>query len=174
MWQWAAIAAAVPAGAAALVCGIGALLPRDHVATGEALVPAPPEAVAALVRDVEAYPRWRSGVRQVEGVERRAGAVRFVERSGGGAIAFLLVEEAPGTRFRSTITDPGLPFGGYWTIALEPAPDGTRVRIEEHGFVRNVVFRFISALILGHDKTIRAYLADLARAAAGAASRAQV
>ena len=167
MWKWVAIAAAVPAGAAALVCAIGALLPRDHVAAAEALVPAPPDAVAALVRDVAAYPRWRAGVRAVEGIERRGGGLAFVERSDDGAIAFLLVEEAPGRRFRSTITDPGLPFGGYWTIALEPAAGGARVRIEEHGFVGNVVFRFVSALILGHDKTIRAYLADLARAATG-------
>ena len=164
MWKWVAIAAAVPAGAAALVCGIGALLPRDHVAAAEALLPAPVERVAAMVRDVEAYPRWRGGVTRIDGVERRGPGLRFVEHQGSDEIAFLLTEEAPGTRFRSRIDDPDLPFGGDWTIALAAEGAGTRIRIEEHGFVRNVVFRFVSALVLGHERTMKAYLADMARA----------
>lgn len=162
--KWILIVAAIPLGALALVAAIGALLPRDHVARGDRLVGAPPERVAAMIRDVETYPRWRRGLDRVEGVSRENGEVRFVEHSGSDAIAFRLVEEAPGRRFRSTIDDSGLPFGGAWTIALEPAGAGTRVAIEERGHVGNPIFRFVSTLIIGHRRTLENYLEDLARA----------
>ncbi|HEV7659821.1 MAG TPA: SRPBCC family protein [Allosphingosinicella sp.] len=152
------------AGLVLLVCLAGALLPRDHVAAAEAEMPAPPAQVAAMVRAVEVYPEWRGGLERVEILGRDGGEVRFVEHGKDGRLAFRLAEEAPGTRFRSTIDDPGLPFGGYWIVALAPAADGTLVRIEEHGFVRNVLFRFVSTLILGHDRTMKAWLADMARA----------
>jgi hypothetical protein len=155
------------AGLILLVCLIGALLPRDHVAAAEAEMPAPPERVAAMVRAVEGYPDWRGGLKRVEIVGRDGEALRFVEHGKDGILAFRLAEEAPGTRFRSTIDDPKLPFGGYWIIALAPAGAGTKVRIEEHGFVRNLVFRFVSALILGHDRTMKAWLADMERALPG-------
>ena len=161
IWKWVIAAAAVPVGAAAIVAGVGALLPREHVATVARTVAAPAERVAALIRDVESYPAWRRGVDGIDGAERAGGRVRFVERSGGDAIAFELVEEVPDRRFRSTITDPDLPFGGYWLIRIDPAGEGTQVTIEEHGFVGNPIFRFVSTLILGHERTIRRYLEDV-------------
>jgi hypothetical protein len=164
MWKWVLAIAAVPLGAAGLVVAVGALLPRDHVATGEARFAAPPAIVAATIRDVEAQPGWRRGVQAIEVVERRPAGLRYVERSADGAIAFDFAEESPGTRFRSRIADPSLPFGGEWTIALAPDGAGTRVRIEEHGTVRNPVYRFVSAWVIGHDRTLKAYLADLAKA----------
>ena len=166
MWKWAAGIAALPLAAAAIVYGVGALLPRSHVARAEAVMPAPPAAVAALVRDVAGQPRWRSGVTAIELVERRGEALRYIERQSGDSILFDLVEEAPDARFRSTIADPDLPFGGAWTIALAPEGAGTRVRIEEHGEVRDPLYRFFSALVFGHDGTMKAYLADMALALA--------
>jgi hypothetical protein len=162
--KWLLWAAAVPLGGAVLVVGVGALLPRDHVASQEVIVSARPDEVAELVRDVEAQPRWRSGVRSVEVLERRTRGMRYVERSGDGAITFDFHEEAAGTRFRSTIADPDLPFGGAWTIALAAEGAGTRVRIEEKGFVTNPIYRFFAALVFGHERTMKAYLADLQRA----------
>lgn len=164
MWKWIIGIAAVPLGAAAIVVGVGSLLPRDHVARGERTMSAPAAEVAAMVRDVEAYPRWRSGVERIENVERSEGQIRFVEHSGGDAIRFVMVEEARERRFRSTIDDPELPFGGYWTIALEPAGERTQVRIEERGFVTNPIYRFFSALVFGHEATMQTWLADMENA----------
>lgn len=162
-WKWVLGIAALPLGAAAIVYGVGAMLPRDHVAVMERIVPVDPGSVAAMVRDVENYPRWRNGLERVALSSRGAEGARFVEHSGGDAITFLLVEEARDARFRSTITDPNLPFGGYWTIALEPANRGTRVRIEEHGFVSSPVYRFFARFLFGHDSTMRTWLDDLER-----------
>lgn len=163
-WKWVLGIAALPLGAAALVYAVGAMLPRDHVAAMERIVPVDPASVAAMVREVENYPRWRSGLERVELSSRRPEGTRFVEHSPGDSIAFLLVEEARDERFKSTIADPNLPFGGYWTIALEPANRGTRVRIEEHGFVTNPVYRFFARFLFGHESTMRTWLDDLERA----------
>jgi hypothetical protein len=160
-WIWAA---AVPLAAAGLVYAVGAVLPRDHVATAEAILPAEPSRVAGLVRTVEAQPQWRRGVEAIEVVERSDKALRYIERSAEGAIAFDFVEEEPQRRFRSTIADPSLPFGGHWIIALSPEGAGTRIRIEEHGSVRDPLYRFFSALVFGHHGTMNAYLADMRRA----------
>lgn len=168
IWKWIAGIVAVPVGLAGLVYGIGALLPREHVARAEATVPAAPAAVAALVRDVEGQPHWRSAVQAIEVIERRGGgALRYVERSGHDSITFDFAEEQPDARFRSVIADPSLPFGGSWTIALAPAAGGTQVSIEERGEVRDPLYRFFSRFVFGHEATMKAYLADLGRAVAG-------
>jgi hypothetical protein len=169
-WKWLIWAAAVPIGAAALTAGVGALLPRDHVANGHVYVEASPDKVAALVRDVAAQPRWRKNVRSIDMLGRHGQALRYVERSSAGAVTFDFVEEQPGRLFRSTIADPDLPFGGEWTIAIAPHGAGSSVTIEERGFVTNVLFRFFGALVFGYDRTIKAYLADLHRAVSGAPS----
>ena len=114
---------------------------------------------------MEGEPRRRGGVTAIEILERSPDGLRYVERQGSDAIAFLFREVRFGALFRSTIVDCGLPFGGFWIIALEPAGSGTTIRIEEHGTVTNPVFRFVSRFILGHEATMKAYLADLERAA---------
>jgi hypothetical protein len=165
-WKWLLVAAAVPVGLGLIVVAVGAMLPVEHLARARASLAAPPERVAALVRDVEAQPRWRGGVTAIEILERSPDGIRYVERQGSDAITFTFREERPGALFRSTIADPDLPFGGFWIIALEPAGSGTTIRIEEHGSVTNPLFRFVSRFILGHEATMKAYLADLERAAA--------
>jgi uncharacterized protein YndB with AHSA1/START domain len=151
--------------AGAAVMGIGALLPAEHLASGSTIVAAPPERVAAMVRDVEAHPSWRGSVDGVEIHRRNGPEIDYSETSGGDRIRFRLVETEPNRRFVSTIADDSLPFGGSWTIALAPAAGGTTVTIEERGIVRNPLFRFVSAVIIGHEAGLRTYLDDLARAA---------
>lgn len=163
MWKWMVGIAAIPLGAAAVVAGVGALLPRDHVARAERVMAGSATQVAATVRNVEGYPRWRSGVDRIETLDRSGTQTRFVEHSGSDAIRFVLTEEVPERRFRSVIDDPELPFGGQWTIALEPVEQGTRVRIEENGFVSHPVYRFFSALVFGHEATMQAWLSDMER-----------
>lgn len=165
IWKWAAGIVAVPVALAAVVYGVGAMLPRDHVASAEAIVAARPADVAVLVRDVERQPRWRGSVDSIEVLGRRpGGGLRYVERSGSDSITFDFAEEVPGARFRSTIADPALPFGGAWTISLAPAATGTRISLEERGEVRDPLYRFFSRFVFGHEGTMRAYLADLERA----------
>ena len=165
MLSWILIVAGVLVGLGLLIYAVGAMLPRAHVARVEAFIPAPPAKVAALVRNVEEQPRWRKGVTAIEVIERRPDGLRYVERQRRDAILFDFAETEPDTRFTGTIADPKLPFGGSWTWELAPEAKGTRVRIEEDGEVRSPVFRFFARFVFGHEATMRAWLADLERAA---------
>jgi hypothetical protein len=164
MWKWILGAAALPVGAGVLVLAVGAALPRDHVAAVEVVLPAGPAAIAQRIRNVDAQPRWRPGVKSLQIVERVRDGVVYVETSGDGPIRLRLVEERPEAQFRSTIADPDLPFSGYWLFLIEPEGEGTRLRIEEHGSVSNPLFRFFARFVFGHDRNIRAYMGDLERA----------
>ena len=163
MGKWIAVIAAFPIGLFLVAVATGALLPREHVARGERTLRLAPEAVAARIRDVGAYPGWRSNVDRVEIGTRAGGQIDFVEHNGGDAVAFRLVEEEAGRRFRTTIADPDLPFGGYWIVTVDSAGDGSRVTVEEHGHVGNPLFRFVSTIILGHNRTLETWLSDLER-----------
>ncbi|MCG2584395.1 SRPBCC family protein [Massilia sp. TS11] len=144
---------------AGLVIVVGALLPCAHTTTQERLLAAPPERVWALIRAVDAYPRWRSGVKAVT-----VDGLRFVEDSRHGQIAYRLQERVPGRQLCATIDDPSLPFSGSWTYVLDSVGAQTRLRITEQGAVPNPVFRFLSRFVFSHEKTLRTYLDDLQRA----------
>ena len=161
MVRGAALAAAGLAALIAIVAGVGATLPVDHRATGESEYAVTRDSLYAILTDVEGYPEWRSGMKRVERREPVEGKERWLEVTGDGAILYERIEARPGRRIVTRIADPGLPFGGRWTLELEDVVGGTRLRITEEGEIYNPVFRFVSKYIFGHDATIEAFLADL-------------
>lgn len=148
-----------------LTCAVGAVLPRDHVATGSVVVPIEPAAAWRKIRAVGDLPAWRSGITKVDGIDGPAEAPReWVEHSGNDAMK-LIVEESQDLRLlRTRIDDTGKPFGGTWTFELSPEGPATRVRITERGFVGPPPFRFIAKFVMGHRATLVRYLADFAKA----------
>lgn len=159
MLRWMLASLVVVAAAASAVYGTGLLLPRTHVARLEGVVPRRPDEVAATIRDVRAYPRWRHGVR-VEDVVQGPGGTTYVEAT-DERIAYRLTEPVPGREFVATITDLTLPFGGRWTITLTPDGAGTLVRIREDGTVGDPIYRFVARFVFGHTSSLDRYLRDL-------------
>lgn len=158
-------------GLAALVAGVygaGSLLPAEHVARVERDIVALPDAVARRIRDVRGYERWR-GVK-VEVLSEEPGRIRYRETGGGDTITFELVEEPGGRRFTSTIMDKDLAFDGFWTIDLAPKGDMTHVAVEEHGRIKNPIFRFLARCVFGYTATMESYLDALATDAQAIAS----
>ncbi len=150
---------------AGTVCSVGAVLPREHVASGSAVVRATTDATWTRIRDVRNAPSWRRGVTKIEVLEVDAGqARRWTEHSGFGPLTMLLVREQPGKILETKIDDTGRPFGGTWTFELAAEGDATRVTITERGWVGPPPFRFLSKFVFGHDTTLRTYLADLSAA----------
>lgn len=144
---------------------LGAMTPANHSVEASRKIAAPPERVAARIRDVAAYPDWRPGV-GVEDLTAGADAISYVETAEGDRIAYRLTEPEPGARFVATITDETLPFGGAWTISIEPAGAGARVHIREDGVVRDVLYRFFARYVFGYTSTMEQYLDSLAAAEA--------
>ena len=120
-----------------LMAAIGAVLPRDHLAARQATFAKPPDAVWSAMNDVMRDFETKMGIKSVVDVDERP------------------------RRKVTRIADDKLPFGGRWIYELEPVADGTRLRITEDGFVKNPIFRFISALTPNATKT--RFLRSLAR-----------
>jgi hypothetical protein len=150
---WIAVALVA---SAALVYGVGALLPSGHRATRSVRLPADLPVVYALIADASRYPEWRKDVETVVALAPD----RYREEGGFGPITYRVeVDDAPRRRV-TRIDDPDLPFGGTWTFELAPEAGGTRLTITEDGVVRSPLFRFFSRFVFGHTKTIDTYLAE--------------
>ncbi|MFT3712058.1 MAG: SRPBCC family protein [Archangium sp.] len=138
---------------------VGAMLPKDHVASRSVTLSVPPEVVFALISDVKNAPSWRSGLSAVEGDEQR-----FIEVTRHGRIPFRVLENTAPSKRVAQIDDPSLPFGGTWTWELVPeGTSGTRVTVTERGTVGPPLFRFLSRFVFGHDGTLKQVLNDLQR-----------
>lgn len=142
------------------VYGVGAMLPAEHVARVERDIVASTDDVARRIRDVRGYERWR-GVK-VEVLSEEPGRTRYRETGGGDTITFELVEEPGGRRFTSTILDKDLAFDGFWTIELAAKADMTHIAVEEHGRVKDPIFRFLARFVFGYTATMESYLDALA------------
>jgi uncharacterized protein YndB with AHSA1/START domain len=151
-----------------IVVVIGYSLPQAHRAVVERTVKASPEAVFMLLTKFEDLPAWRSGLRSVEILRSSPdGRLRYREIGTDGAITYSVDSIEANRRLVTRIDDPRLPFGGTWTFELGAGSvGGTSIRITEDGEIYNPVFRFVSKFVLGYDRTIRQYLADMERALA--------
>jgi hypothetical protein len=130
-------------GLVVLMALIGLALPRDHVASRTArLASSPPDVWREMVA-LSQEPRFQQGIAfEIDEDRPPAGA-------------------APGKRI-ARIADDKLPFGGRWIY--EVAGEGTvsRITITEEGFVKNPVFRFLSATVFKQTTTMEKFIRALA------------
>jgi len=162
--KWIGLAAAGIALLLVVMAVVGAMLPKDHVASRSATFKRPAAEIFALLVDVQRGPEWRTGLERVEVQPAEGGRIRYREIGSQGPVALELVESIPDQRLVTRIADDSLPFGGGWTFELQPAPGGgTRLTITERGEVKNVLFRFLSSFVFGHTSTLDQYLRDVGR-----------
>jgi len=147
----------------AIVWLIGAMLPRDHVATRLARFKQPPETIWAAITDSAAFPKWRTGITAVQPLPEENGLPGWVETSSFGEMPLRVIESDAPRRLRMRIASDALPFGGTWTCEIAAADNGAMLRITEDGFVKNALFRFLSRFVFGHTATIEQYLKDLGK-----------
>ena len=130
---WIVVSLVAIAGVIALV---GYFLPVGHEASRSAEFNAPPDAVFALLSDVNNYKSWWDGADVMSEVVERVPPSKIVTR---------VVGETQ--------------FGGTWTIDIAPTQTGSRVTITERGEIYNVVFRALAKFVFGYTATIDACLA---------------
>jgi uncharacterized protein YndB with AHSA1/START domain len=145
----------------ALVVIVGYSLPKAHSATATAQVALPPEAVYALLNDVDKYPAWRPGVKALTRHPDRDGRPAWTEEVSGMKIPMYFQKLERPSLLVARIADPKLPFGGTWTYRLAPAAGGTQVTITEDGEVYNPFFRFMSRFVFGYQATLNEFAKDL-------------
>jgi uncharacterized protein YndB with AHSA1/START domain len=162
--KWVFIIGGTLVGIVVLVAVIGALLPRDHVATVTARIAAPQAAVWTTITDASSFTKWRSDVTRVEILPSTPTGPSWREHSRNGAITMVVDSADPPRRMVGRIADKNLPFGGSWIYEIEPdGPSASKVTITERGSVYNPIFRFVSRFIMGHTSTIESYLRALGK-----------
>jgi uncharacterized protein YndB with AHSA1/START domain len=161
--MWLSIGLAIVVAVPLALLGLGALLPRDHVARVAIELTSPPERVFAVVSDFGGTARWRDDVKTVEMKSGPPGTVRFVETGKHGKITFELVSQEPPRRQVVRVVDDDQPFGGAWTWEIEPTSTGSRLTITEAGFIKNPLFRVMGKLFFSPSATLESYLSSLAR-----------
>jgi hypothetical protein len=166
--KWVLIGALIVAGILIVVVLIGALLPKQHVASRSIAVNAAPEAVWNVV---SGPPTWRPDVKSYEELPSQNGHRIWRETDKHGqTITYEAIQASAPRHLVTKIADPKLPFGGTWTIEITPQAQGCSVSITENGEVYNPIFRFVSRFIMGHTASIDAYLKAL-QAKVGVASQ---
>jgi len=161
--KWVLLTLAVIALVVAVVFAVGALVPRDHVASSAATIPAPQQAVFAAITDVRAFPQWRGDVTSVEVIEDGTPPARWRETGKFGPMTFERTAVSAPRRFETRIADTGIAFGGGWTFVVEPDGNASRVTITERGSIYNPAFRFMSRFIFGYYGSQEAYLRALGK-----------
>jgi hypothetical protein len=161
--KWLFLLLALPLLLATACALLGSFLPRQHEAGRQAVFHRTPAELFALVRDFANTAAWRTGLKSVELLPPRDGRPCYREAAGHRAVTYVVLEERPAEKLVVKIDDDDLPYGGSWTYEFATAPEGARVRITEHGEVKNVVFRFLGRFVFGYDTTIDTYLRDLGR-----------
>jgi hypothetical protein len=156
LWIVAAIAIV-----AVLVVVIGYSLPKGHTVSRTAAVALPPEALYALLIDVDRYPSWRPGVKALQRHADRDGRPAWTEEVSGMKIPLYFERLERPSLLVSRITDPSLPFGGSWTYRIEPAAGASILTITEDGEVSNPFFRFMSRFVFGHAATLEEFLKNV-------------
>jgi hypothetical protein len=141
---------------------IGSLLPKRHVVSRSASYRATPEHLFSLIAGRQ---NWRPDVLNYEAVPGDRGREFMRETTRDGeTITYELLDRTPPKSLKRRIATDNLPYSGTWTYSLQPDGEITTVRITEDGQVYNPVFRFISRFVLGHTRTMDAYLRALGKA----------
>jgi hypothetical protein len=138
--KWILLAVAIVVVLVAVVAVLGALLPRDHVASRTLTTRRPAEELWALVSNPA-----------------------FARDATGQDVPVETIESTPPRTLVTRIADPKQPFGGTWTFVITPTPAGSTLTITEAGWVSNVIFRFVSRFIMGHHATMDTYLRNVAK-----------
>ena len=146
---------------ALVVTVVGYMLPQAHSVTRTVTVPLAPDALYALLVDVDKYSTWRPGVKSLTRQPDRDGKPAWVEEAGGDRIPFYFERMERPSLLVSRIADPSLPFGGTWTYRITPQGSGSSVAITEDGEVYNPIFRFMSRFVFGHAATLDEFARDL-------------
>lgn len=140
-----------PIWALVLSLGLGLLLPGRHQERAVIRYHSSPEAVFAILTDLEAMPTWRRDLGHVERLPGRSGRVCWRERDRRGRLTTLeRTESTPNSRI---VVAPALagPRASRWTFELHPVTGGTELSITEERTIRNPIGRAL-VLVFGADR----------------------
>jgi uncharacterized protein YndB with AHSA1/START domain len=143
--------------AVSIIWLVGRAQPERHSASISFTVPKPRAAVWAALTDYASIPQWWPAVKSVR-IETRPGGetITWNTDKHGQQVGFRTKEEAAPARLVREIVGDNLPFGGTWTYELsDDGAGGTRVTLNEDGFIAPAFFRGVVKLFSSPEATMR-------------------
>lgn len=146
------------------VIAYGSTLPARLDFSRSVTLAQPPEAVFAVLGDIDRLASWSTRVVAVERLDDEGGRATWRQTFAGRRTARLveLEREAP-DRLTLAIADEAGPYRGEWVFVLEATETGCRVTLTEHARLGNAVSRFLAHFAAGKTRFAEDQLRDLAR-----------
>ena len=132
--KWIMIATAALIALIVLATVVGAMLPRNHVASRTIRLHRTPDQV------------WTA----------------YTQATAASSVPVDVIENDPPRRMVTRVKETEKMFGGTWTCVVTPVSDGATITITEDGWVANPFFRFVSRFIIGHHATMDGVLKQMA------------
>ena len=132
--KWIMIATAALIALIVLATVVGAMLPRNHVASRTIRLHRTPDQV------------WAA----------------YTQATAASSVPVDVIENDPPRRMVTRVKETEKMFGGTWTCVVTPVSDGATITITEDGWVANPFFRFVSRFIIGHHATMDGVLKQMA------------
>jgi uncharacterized protein YndB with AHSA1/START domain len=122
-----------------------------------------PEAVYAVLADVQRMAAWNRNTEKVELLPPVNGREATKQTFKGGMVMTIITaESAPPHHLVRELGDANGPFVGSWTYEISPADGGSRVVLTEVAVIKNPFFRLMTR-IFGQTKYMDEHLEDLAK-----------
>lgn len=160
--KWIAYAFLCVACLLVLMVLIGAFIPQQHTVSATVDLPASQQRAWQLITEVDAQPKWRTGLLSIEHRPDEAGHSCWTEVQKHMRMPLCVESSTPESSRTIRIADPSLPFGGNWIYELQSTgPSSSQLKITENGTVGPALWRFIDHFILHEDANIKQFEADL-------------
>ena len=141
---------------------VGLMIPASQMHTRTISLKQKPEAVFAVVADVQNMPKWNTGLEKVELLPPIDGKEATRQTFKGNLqMTIVTTESDPPAHLVRTMGDVDGPFLGSWTYAITPAAEGATVALTEKSEVKNPITRLMMKA-LGPTKYMDEHLRDLA------------
>ncbi|MBM3810533.1 MAG: hypothetical protein FJW20_02740 [Acidimicrobiia bacterium] len=127
---------------AGLMVVIGLFVSPDVEAAVSIDIASPPERVWEMVAEMENLPRWSSEISSAEQIGENP--KRYRVSGAGGDAEYEIISAEPPRRLVARMTSSSFNVTGNWDLAIEPAGQGSRIRVRMKMNIGNPLFRFFS------------------------------
>lgn len=138
-------------------------IPANQTHTRTIALKQTPDAIFALLSDVEGMPKWNRHLEKVELLPPIEGKPATRQTfTGNMQMTIVTSESAPPSRLVRSMGDIGGPFVGSWSYQITPTPEGSQVALTEDSEMKNPFAR-MAVKFFGPTKYMDEHLEDMAK-----------
>ncbi|MDQ2919874.1 MAG: SRPBCC family protein [Verrucomicrobiota bacterium] len=137
-------------------------LPEHTTHTRRITLKQSPDAIFALLTDMENMPKWNRNMKKIEMLPPIDGKEATRQTfEGNMQMVIITSERTSPSHLVRTMGDNNGPFAGSWTYEIKPVDGGSEVTLTEDSHMKNPFFRLMTK-IFGETKYLDQHLQDMA------------